>query len=97
MSDLDHLTRNISVPAWMVWLFSGLGIVASGTIGGAIVVDRNQVHELSNRMATVEARTTAMEVKQVDFTAMFNSINGTLRSVERKQDVIDAKLERLMP
>lgn len=83
MSENDQLTRNISVPAWMVWLFSTLGVVAAATLGGVIVTDRSQVHQLGNRQSELTERVSRMEEKTKDILDALNGIRGDIKELGR--------------
>lgn len=83
MSDLERqsIVRNIAVPAWMVFLFSSLGVVAAGTIGGTLVVDRSQVHANTVAIGTLAERIGRMEEKHKDILDALNGIRADIKEL----------------
>jgi hypothetical protein len=83
LSDLDNLTRNIGIPAWMVWgaiaLFAAVVLPLAGTIGGVIVVDRNQMHQNTAEIGYLRERVGRNEEKTRD---ILDAINGMRREVQ---------------
>lgn len=92
--DATDLSSSVTLPRWMVWV----GITLIGFMGmvvvGAWTTDRTQLNTLSNRQADTEGRLSAMEVKHSDFIAMFNKLNSSVDSMDRKLDLLEAHLRQ---
>jgi hypothetical protein len=84
----DKLIRPYAIPAWMVWgviaSFTALIIPAAGTIGGVIVVDRQQLHENTQTIGYLNARLARNEEKTKDILDALNGIRNDIKELMRR-------------
>lgn len=80
----NQLTRNYALPAWMVWGFIALFTTASGTIGGVVVVDRQQMHSNTAEIGFLKERIGRVEEKTKDILDALNSIRSDLKEMLRR-------------
>lgn len=92
----DRYIKNLSFPAWLVYLimFGGSGLILTllGTIGGVIVKDREQLHTLNNRVSVVEANAATNKVHQEEAFNDIAYIKKALAKIEQDVTLIKQRM-----